>query len=412
MKILKNKFLIIILLLNTQLVFSQWELTYTFTSYFAVIESNISFSNQQNGYAYYEVDLSSSSGSKICISKTTDSGNSWNIIDDFNGYFSVSEIVSTHPDTVYYLLNNEGITSLVYSYDSGTQWENKQIDVNYPVDLFFINSDTGYVITSGYNANKLTKFTLDSLYTLINTDTINLTYSKIFFVNSQIGYLTAKDTSNNNILLFTDDGGVSWNTNYTSPEYVFNNLFFTSDSVGYIACSSGKILKTNDFGMNLTELAISTTSNLNDIQFVNDSCGHCIGDDGVSVYTTDSGDTWSYDTINTSENLLKVQMFDLNNGYILSSNNKLFSKNINNSISTYNDEPFSIYPNPTSGYLYLSLDSKTTIDNISIYNMQGQKLLSKDINIRQIEMSKFKKGLYFIEISIGNNRYLKKIIKI
>ena len=412
MKILNYKFLIIILLLNTQLVFSQWELTHTFTSYFAVIESNISFSNPQNGYAYYEVDLSSSSGSKICISKTTDSGNTWNIIDDFNGYFSVSEIVSTHTDTIYYLLNNEGITSLVYSYDSGNQWENKQIDVNYPGDMFFINSDTGYVITSGYNKNKLTKFTIDSLYTLINTDTINLIYSKLFFINSQIGYLTAKDTSNNNILLFTNDGGVSWNTNYTSSEYVFNNLFFTSDSVGYIICSAGKILKTNNFGMSLTELTISTTSNLNDIQFVTDSCGYCIGDDGVCFYTTNFGNTWLYDTINITENLLKLQMFNLNTGYILNSNNNLFSKNINNSIFTDRIEPFRIYPNPTSSYLYINIDPKITIDNISIYNMQGQKLLSENVNTKQIEISDFENGLYFIEISIGDNRYIKKIIKI
>ena len=55
---------------------------------------------------------------------------------------------------------------------------------------------------------------------------------------------------------------------------------------------------------------------------------------------------------------------------------------------------------------------ETTIDNISIYNMQGQKILLENLNIKKIEISDFEKGLYFIKISIGNNRYVKKIIKI
>ncbi len=67
----------------------------------------------------------------------------------------------------------------------------------------------------------------------------------------------------------------------------------------------------------------------------------------------------------------------------------------------------SLYPNPTSGILYITLDRN--FDAV-VYNYQGQVVMREYNNDGQIDMSKLSAGIYFVEIRDGNNVNIEKVI--
>lgn len=72
---------------------------------------------------------------------------------------------------------------------------------------------------------------------------------------------------------------------------------------------------------------------------------------------------------------------------------------------------FIAYPNPVTNIL--SISAKESISSIAIYNILGQQVYSEEINSisEEINMSEYKKGIYFIKATIGNIQRTLKIIK-
>ncbi len=66
-----------------------------------------------------------------------------------------------------------------------------------------------------------------------------------------------------------------------------------------------------------------------------------------------------------------------------------------------------IYPNPTSGILYVELD--TNFD-ATIYNYQGQVVMRTSNNNGQIDMSGLASGVYFVQIKTDKNIMVKKVV--
>ena len=67
----------------------------------------------------------------------------------------------------------------------------------------------------------------------------------------------------------------------------------------------------------------------------------------------------------------------------------------------------SVYPNPTSGILYV--DSDKSFDAV-VYNYQGQIVLRKYNNDGQIDLSSLNAGVYFLEIREGDDVMIEKIV--
>ncbi|HZH70044.1 MAG TPA: T9SS type A sorting domain-containing protein [Flavobacteriaceae bacterium] len=90
--------------------------------------------------------------------------------------------------------------------------------------------------------------------------------------------------------------------------------------------------------------------------------------------------------------------------------NKLaWYKNNALSISENENYSFKIYPNPTSGILFL--ESKHPISSITVYSLFGQQI-QKNTGNSQIDISKMQSGLYFLKIEDKNgNSQTHKILK-
>ena len=84
-----------------------------------------------------------------------------------------------------------------------------------------------------------------------------------------------------------------------------------------------------------------------------------------------------------------------------------------NSLSTskFNKASIKIYPNPASHLV--NIQSNKNIDNVSLYSILGQKVLSINPNssVTNFDISQFKSGLYFIHITQNNNQVsIKQLI--
>jgi hypothetical protein len=73
---------------------------------------------------------------------------------------------------------------------------------------------------------------------------------------------------------------------------------------------------------------------------------------------------------------------------------------------------YSYYPNPTNGFL--TIKSKDVISEVSVYNVQGQLLLSQKGSdlIAEVDLSPFSKGTYFFKLKINETETNFKILKL
>ncbi len=72
---------------------------------------------------------------------------------------------------------------------------------------------------------------------------------------------------------------------------------------------------------------------------------------------------------------------------------------------------FKFYPNPAENFV--TVEANQVIDQVTIYNLLGQKVLSKTINQaeKQLNITSLEKGSYIMQVSInGNTKALKLII--
>lgn len=81
------------------------------------------------------------------------------------------------------------------------------------------------------------------------------------------------------------------------------------------------------------------------------------------------------------------------------------------STGSYYKKQLSVFPNPSSDYIYISVDEKT---NIKIYNLAGKmvynKSLSNDNN--KIDISFLKNGVYIVNINNSKTNYYSRFIKV
>jgi hypothetical protein len=73
-------------------------------------------------------------------------------------------------------------------------------------------------------------------------------------------------------------------------------------------------------------------------------------------------------------------------------------------------DKFTIFPNPANRILTVSSQSGNPIEEINIYNLQGQKTLSLNPIKNTIDVSNLQKGFYTIEVKYENYKYNKKLI--
>ncbi len=89
----------------------------------------------------------------------------------------------------------------------------------------------------------------------------------------------------------------------------------------------------------------------------------------------------------------------------------VYFSNVALATETFGQAGVSIYPNPVRDVL--TVDTKNTIDNISIYNMMGQQVISQNPNAAsaKVTVSALQKGIYLVKVSAAGKLSTNRIIK-
>lgn len=319
----KYTYLIWLVLITNNLLFSQWQLINPNSS--AQKLNDILFTDNQTGYIV---------GNKGTILKTYDQGINWK---------GQNSHTSNNLYSVSFLDPENGVAvglygTIVKTENGGKDWQNISYNANVVLRSVYMKNEQDIWIVGGgieipgvgTSGNIILHSTdggqqWDSL-SISNRDR----YYKITFVNNQVGWIIGGDGVNKNIILKTTDGGSSWvDTTVTNGAY-FRSMHFYDDNIGwfiehpyilktqdggntwivrergnvrgrditYYGYSNGwicgtRIFKTTDGG-SLWEEKYDPPNNdwLYSIFFIDNNIGFSVGDNGNIVKSTDAGESW------------------------------------------------------------------------------------------------------------------------
>jgi photosystem II stability/assembly factor-like uncharacterized protein len=94
---------------------------------------------------------------------------------------------------------------------------------------------------------------------------------------------------------YSANGGTSW----TQQAYfgvsgeLYNAMYFTSITTGYVCGNSGKIYKTTNSGASWTQQTSGTSNSLQEVEFPSATTGYIVGQGPIVLKTTNGGTTWS-----------------------------------------------------------------------------------------------------------------------
>ena len=86
------------------------------------------------------------------------------------------------------------------------------------------------------------------------------------------------------------------------------------------------------------------------------------------------------------------------------------SSGLNESNALLNAQ-LSVYPNPATDVLNVSLTNGTAIENVSVYNVSGMLVNNIKLNGTQIDISQLNNGVYMVEVKTANGNYQTKFVK-
>ncbi len=89
-----------------------------------------------------------------------------------------------------------------------------------------------------------------------------------------------------------------------------------------------------------------------------------------------------------------------------------YSEQVVTSINGIKTENFQLFPNPVSEYLNISFRSNTESANFELFDILGQKLLSRKItNNERLSLENLNNGMYLYNLYVNGNRQTGKLIK-
>jgi photosystem II stability/assembly factor-like uncharacterized protein len=342
--------------------------------------------------------------------KTTDAGTNW---------FEPSP--GSHFEAILFVTADTGFSTSEAATDSkiwktvdgGVSWQSTYTFSHYSglTDIFFLNTDTGYVLSTMYRTSSEDSYifrTTDagSSWQLISSGWVPQdAEGPICFVNSARGYLL-----DNNYLYKSTNGGVGWGSNpfIYSFNKRMNDIFFVNTQTGFLCGNHGSIFKTIDSGTSWLPLTNMDTTDLHSIHFTSKDTGFVAGGNGIKkgiiLKTTDGGISWNLSVSDTST-LYALDFPDAQTGYAAGANGRVLKYSLNTSIGEDSSSDFSlhVFPNPSAGGNRILVKGFTSLDKplLIVSNLLGQE-------IKRIVMDT--ESYEFLPGELMPNSYLVKLI--
>jgi type IX secretion system substrate protein/photosynthesis system II assembly factor YCF48-like protein len=239
------------------------------------------------------------------------------------------------------------------------------------------------------------------------TPITNFNLNCVWFADSVIGVACGNSGS----LIRTTDEGNTWSNIITAGIFNLYGVTFPTTTTGYICGAMGTFLKSTDTGHTWTSMPLGITNDLRGVYFTDSVTGYVVGTLGLIDKTTDGGITWTTMTSGTTSQLNSVHFPNPNVGWAVGNDSVIlkYTATITGTPSIPACcSPVSIYPNPTTGEVYLDFHQSGN-SSVSVFNTLGEKvydasILSNNNTPYKIDLNNFAGGVYFIRIQTGDNQ--------
>jgi photosystem II stability/assembly factor-like uncharacterized protein len=294
--------------------------------------------------------------------------------------------------------------TILASQDAGTNWgiqaQGAPVVFN---TVYFHSISSGIVMGDQAYAHTITGgSTWSPTMTDFNTNSVD-------FISPLVGFAC----SGSGFIYKTTDGGLTWTYYYTGTPAFLEDIQFISVTEGWISGYSGSILHTVDGGVTWTAQPTGLASSISGIKFFDTENGWACGYGGVIYHTRNGGDTWTAHTsgyTGTALYLKDLTLLSATEGIAVGEDGTIihFVDNTDyTGVVENNLQQISVYPNPSSDVINLSISQPTTI---SITTSTGQIVRELELDVNStIDVSTFTNGLYFIKTSEGQTvRFIKE----
>jgi photosystem II stability/assembly factor-like uncharacterized protein len=112
------------------------------------------------------------------------------------------------------------------------------------------------------------------------------------FNSEEEGWITGNDISGGSIL-YTNDAGVTWETQTSGSDTPYTSLFFIDDNEGWAGGWKCIYHTTNKGNTWESQQLPNVLSNIFDIFFINQNIGWAVGERNTILKTSDGGETWN-----------------------------------------------------------------------------------------------------------------------
>ncbi len=369
-------------------------------------------------------DIGYISGSNGYLSKTTDGGLTWGLIET-NSPYDMWDICPLGENTLITACSDGKILKTT---DGGISWESKIEGVNDIFKNIFFTYDSRLIVC-GENSNLFISNDYGETWERIMIPVYS-DLNKIFFLDGIYGFIVGS----NGTLLASTDGGITWNLKMFGTHRInFTSISMIDDKTGTISGEGGIILNTYNGWLTCkkyealsgnqvinevrymnstdavaagTSFILRTTNNgrdwyyaqlpinsyvgtFNSIFFPSISKGFVVGANGVKLMTTDQGQTWNY-----------IDITDKPDGKLTST----VKQNDNGITITQN------YPNPFNPSTVISFSVNTdSFVKFKVYDIAGKEVSSLVDEYKsagnytvQFNASGLPSGVYFCKVSSDN----------
>ncbi|MFD1162239.1 T9SS type A sorting domain-containing protein, partial [Hwangdonia seohaensis] len=318
-----------------------------------------------------------------------------------------------NPDLECISVDNASYSTANWSKKDATASYSNDCDGGVPINLTYVpdNNFEQALIDLGYD---------DVMDNYVATANIN-TVTSLDVANRNISDLTGIEAfadlsvlnCSNNALTSLDLSGNAFLTWLRCSKNELTNLDLSANPLlEYLHCALNSIasldltnngLLNNFYGYynNLTSLDLrnGVNSGMADFDSRYNPDLECISVDNASYSTAN----WSKKdaTASFSADCNLVERNSISNKIAIVNDAALSTNNLENN-------GFKIYPNPVSDFLRISLNKGTKLIQVNFYNALTQRVLSvKDSNI---DVSRLKNGIYFVEIKTDKGRLVERIV--
>ncbi len=258
--------------------------------------------------------------------------------------------------------------------------------------------------------------------------------------NISFGTITSMDVSplNSDVIVagtddgnvwITQDGGTNWNnvsgtlpdlwtTKVLADRNDTNSLYVTFSGYRY-GVNPSHVFKSNDAGQTWTAIG-NTLPDIPVNDIVKDSYGNLFLATDVGVFASaDDGTNWAPfgdnmpSLVVTDMHIHEVEEILYAATYGRSAYKMDIANDVLSTTSNVFAEVITIYPNPASDVVTISLSEMTPMADVVFYDSLGRVVLKTKIskgNNETIPVSHLNQGLYHIKISEGKNTSIKKLI--